>query len=54
MTNTDKEYVEGSLNLKTSRHIIMHTLFYSNISEFAGDLKETIDKGKYKNHTKYA
>ena len=54
ITTNDKEDVEGSFNSKTPRHNIMYTLFYSNISEFAGDLKETIDKGKYKNHTKYA
>ena len=32
MTTTDKYEVEGSSNLKTSRHNIMYALFYPNIS----------------------
>ena len=48
MTNMDREDVEGSLNLKTSRHNIMYTLFYSNISEFSGDLEGMINEGTYK------
>ena len=35
MKNTDKDEVEGFLNLKTSRHNIMYTSIYSNISEFS-------------------
>ena len=48
MTDTDKEDVEVSLNLKTSRHNIMYTLFYSNISEFTVNLEGIIDKVTYK------
>ena len=43
MTTTNKYDVEVSLNLKTSRHNILYTFFYSNISEFAGNLEETLD-----------
>ena len=42
MTTTDKDDVEGSFNLKASRHNIMYTFFYSNISEFAGNLEGII------------
>ena len=38
MTSTDKEDYEGSFNLKTLRNNTIHTLFYSNISEFSGNL----------------
>ena len=55
ITITDIEDVEGSFNLNTSRHNIMYTFFYSNISDFSGDLEGIIDEGTYKNiHTKYA
>ena len=47
MTTTNKEYVEGSFNWKTSRHNIMYTFFYSNISEFAVELKGVLDEEKY-------
>ena len=48
MTSTDKEDVEGSFNLKTSRNNTMHTFFYSNIYEFARNLEGMIDEGIYK------
>ena len=48
MTSTDKEDVEGSFNLKTSRNNTMHTFFYSNISEFSGNTELMLDEGKYK------
>ena len=48
MTTTDKDEVYGSYNLKTSRHNIMYTFFYSNLSEFAGNLEGIIDEGTYK------
>ena len=48
MTTTDKEYVDGSFNLKTSRHNIIYTFFYSNISDFEVDLEVMIDEGTYK------
>ena len=38
MTTTYKYEVEGSFNLKTSRHNIMYNFQYSNISQFAGNL----------------
>ena len=44
MKYTDKEDVEGSFNLKTSRSNNMYTLFYSNISEFSGNLGGIIDE----------
>ena len=47
MTYTDKDEVEGSFNLKTSRNNIMHTFFYSNISEFDGNLQGMLDEGTY-------
>ena len=37
MTSTDKDEFEVPLNLKTSKNNIMHTFFYYNISEFAGN-----------------
>ena len=48
MKYTDKEEVDGSFILKTSRNNTMHTFFYSNISEFAGKFQVMIDKGTYK------
>ena len=48
MTTYDKDAVEVSLNLKTSRYDIMPTLFYSNISEFDGNLQVVLDEGRYK------
>ena len=48
MTTTDKEDVEGSLNLKTSIHNIMCNLFYSDISKFAGYLEGMIIGKTYK------
>ena len=55
MTTTDKENVELSFNLKTSRYNIMYNLFYLDIYEFVGDLEVMIDEGTFKNiHMKYA
>ena len=48
MTTTDNHEVEGYFNIKTSRHNIMHTFFYSNICEFDGNLKEMTDEREYK------
>ena len=48
VTYTDKDYVEGSFNLRKYRSNNMHTLFYSNISEFAGNLEEFL----MREHTK--
>ena len=48
MTSTDKEYFEGSFNLKTSINKTMHTLFYSTISEFVGNLEVILDYGTCK------
>ena len=48
MTFTDKEEVEGSFNLKKNGNNTMHTLFYSNIYEFAGNLEGMLDEGKYR------
>ena len=48
ITTYDKEDFYGYLNFKTSRHYIMYTLFYSDISEFAGDLKGMLDEGTCK------
>ena len=39
MKYTDKEEVGGSFNFKTPKHNIMHTPFYSDISEFFGNLQ---------------
>ena len=36
MTYNEEEEFEGSFNLKNNGNNIMHTLFYSNISELAG------------------
>ena len=48
ITCTDKEEVEGSFNWRTPGTNTMHTLFYSNISEFAGNLEGVLDEGTYK------
>ena len=48
MTSTDKLEVEGSFNLKTSRNNTMHIFFYSNISEFDGNLQGMLNEGTYK------
>ena len=48
MTTTDKHEVEDSVNLKKSRHNIIYTLFYSDISELSGDLERMVDEWKYK------
>ena len=48
MTYSDKDYVEGSFNLKKSRSNNMHTFFYCNMSEFAGNLEGILDEGTYK------
>ena len=47
-TYTDKYEVEGYFNLKTSIDNIMYALFYSNISEFDGNLQGMIDERIYK------
>ena len=47
MTYTDKYYVEGFFNLRKSRRNNMHTLFYSNISGFAGNLEGVLDEETY-------
>ena len=48
MTSTDKEKFEGSFNLKKSRRNNMHTFFYNNISEFAGNFQGMINEGTFK------
>ena len=48
MISTDKDEVEGSLNLKISRNNIMHDLFYSNIYEFDGNLQGMLSEGTCK------
>ena len=47
MTYTGKEEVEGSFN-KKSRSTNMHTFFYSNTSELAGNLEGKLDEVTYK------
>ena len=48
MTCTDKEEVEGSFNLKKPGNDTIHTFFYSNISEFSGNVEGMIDEGRYR------
>ena len=48
MTYTDKVEVDGSFNLKTLKHNIMHNFFYSNISDFSGNLQGMLHEGTYK------
>ena len=38
MTITDTDEAEGYYHLNASRHNIMYTFFYSNVSKFGGDL----------------
>ena len=45
ITWKNKEEVEGYFNLKKPGNNTMHTLFYSNISEFAGNLEGMLDEG---------
>ena len=52
MTTTDKHEVEDSVNLKKSRHNIIYTLFYYNISELAGNLEGMLDEGTQKTKVK--
>ena len=47
MTYTDKDYVEGSFNFFKNGTNIMHTFFYSNISDFDGYLEGMLDEGTY-------
>ena len=47
MTWTNKEKVEGSFNLTKPANNTMHTFFYSNISEFGGNLEGIMDEGNY-------
>ena len=48
MTCNGKEEVEGYFNYKTPGTNTIHTFFYSNISEFAGNLEGMLDEGKYR------
>ena len=48
MTCTYKEEVEGSYNLTKPGNNNMHTLFYSSISEFGGNLEGILDEGNYR------
>ena len=48
MTFTDKEEVEGSFNLKTSKNNTMHTFFYYNIYKFSGNFQGMLNEGTYK------
>ena len=48
MTWTNKEEVEGSFNLTKPGNNNMHTLFYSIISEFGGNLEGMPDEGNYR------
>ena len=48
MTYNDKEIFEGSFNLKNPGNNTMHCFFYSNISEYPGNLDGMLDDGKYK------
>ena len=48
MTSTDKEEVETYFKFKTSRNTTMHTLSYSNISEFVGNFQGMLDGVTYK------
>ena len=47
MTCTNREEVEGSFNLTKPGNNIMHTFFYSNISEFGGNLEGILYEGIY-------
>ena len=48
MTCTDKEEVEGSFNLKNYGTNTTHTFFYSNISEFDGNLEGMLYERTYR------
>ena len=48
MTCTNKEKVEGTLNLTKPGNNTNHTFFYSNISEFGGNLEVILDEGNYR------
>ena len=48
MTWTSKEEVEGHFNLTKPTNNTMHTFFYSNISEFGGDLEGMLDERNYR------
>ena len=48
MTSNDKDEVESSFNLKTSRSITIHTFFYSDITEFAESLEGILNEGTFK------
>ena len=48
MTCTNKEEVKGSFNWTKPGNNTMHTFFYSNISEFGGNLEGMLDEGKYR------
>ena len=45
MTHTDKDKVEVSFNLKTSKNNVMPTFFYSNISEFPEIFQLMLNEG---------
>ena len=46
MTCTNKEEVEGSFNLTKPGNNTIHAFFYSNISEFGGNLEGMLDEGR--------
>ena len=48
MTCANKDIVEDSFNWKKAGNNTMYTLFYSNISEFSGNLEGMIDEVKYR------
>ena len=48
MTCINKDIVESSFNKNKSGYNTMHTFFYSNISEFAGNLEGILNEGKYR------
>ena len=48
MTYTDKDYVQGSFNLRKLRSNNMHNFFSSNTSEFSGNFEGMLNEGTYK------
>ena len=48
ITCTDKEEFDGSFDLKKTGNNTMHTFFYSNISEFTGNLEVILDEVRYR------
>ena len=48
MTCNGKEEVEGYFNYKTPGTNTIHTFFYYNIYEFAGNFEGMLDEGTYK------